>query len=77
MPLFFFAGVAACVGSWLPGDSWGNWLMRRCTRLHRPVFYYLAFWVAALAILRSFLPEHLYEPVGGACQPCDTPAAIV
>jgi hypothetical protein len=80
MPLFFFAGVAACVDS--PpqaggppacegsaprhaGDSWGNWLMRRCTRLYRPVFYYLAFWISALAILRYFLPEHVYEPVAG------------
>ncbi len=67
MPLFFFAGVAACVNSapMAPGDSWGNWLMRRCTRLYRPVFYYLAFWISALAILRYFLPEHVYEPVAG------------
>ncbi|MDX1886454.1 acyltransferase [Mycolicibacterium sp. 120270] len=65
MPLFFFAGVAACVDSWTPGQSWGNWLMRRCTRLYRPVFYYLAFWFSALAILRYFLPEHVYEPVAG------------
>lgn len=65
MPLFFFAGVAACVDSWTPGQSWGSWLMRRCTRLYRPVFYYLAFWISALAILRYFLPEHVYEPVAG------------
>lgn len=65
MPLFFFAGVAACVDSWTPGQSWGNWLMRRCTRLYRPVFYYLAFSISALAILRYFLPEHVYEPVAG------------
>jgi hypothetical protein len=65
MPLFFFAGVAACVDSWHSGDSWGNWLMRRCTRLYRPVFYYLAFWISALAILRYFLPEHVYDPVAG------------
>src|SRR3954471_3296243 len=80
MPLFFFAGVAACIdtppqaggppareGS-APrhsGDSWGNWLMRRCTRLYRPVFHYLAFWISALAILRYFLPEHVYDPVAG------------
>ncbi len=65
MPLFFFAGVAACVDSWRSGDSWGNWLMRRCTRLYRPVFFYLAFWISALALLRYFLPEHVYEPVAG------------
>jgi fucose 4-O-acetylase-like acetyltransferase len=51
MPLFFFASVATSVDSWHSGDSWGNWLMRRCTRLYRPVFYYLAFWISALAIL--------------------------
>lgn len=65
MPLFFFAGVAASIDTWKPGQSWGDWLMRRCTRLYRPVFYYLAFWVSTLAILRFFLPEHVYEPVAG------------
>ncbi|HET6734641.1 acyltransferase family protein [Mycobacterium sp.] len=65
MPLFFFAGVAACVDSWRPGISWGNWLMRRCTRLYRPVFYYLAFWAVTLVALHEVLPEHVYEPVAG------------
>jgi hypothetical protein len=65
MPLFFFAGVAACVTSWTPGTGWGNWLMRRCTRLYRPVFYYLAFWGVTLVTLRLVLPEHVYEPVAG------------
>ena len=65
MPLFFFAGVAACIDSWTPGTSWGNWLMRRCTRLYRPVFYYLVFWWVALAVLSIVLPEHVYEPVAG------------
>ncbi|MEU9806483.1 acyltransferase [Mycobacterium sp. NPDC050853] len=65
MPLFFFAGVAASVGSWKPGTSWGSWLMHRCTRLYRPVFYYVGFWAAALLILRQILPLHVYEPVAG------------
>jgi hypothetical protein len=65
MPLFFFAGVAACIDSSTPGTSWGNWMMRRCTRLYRPVFYYLAFWWVALALLSAVLPEHVYEPVAG------------
>jgi hypothetical protein len=65
MPLFFFAGVAASIESWTPGTSWGNWLMRRCTRLYRPVFYYLAFWGVTLVALRVVLPEHVYEPVAG------------
>jgi hypothetical protein len=65
MPLFFFAGVAAAIESWKPGSSWGNWLMRRCTRLYRPVFYYLAFWWVTLAVLSTLLPEHVYEPVAG------------
>lgn len=74
MPLFFFAGVAASVQSWRPGlspravpavQSWGGWLLKRCTRLYRPVFFYLAFWTVTLAVLRSVLPEHVYEPVAG------------
>lgn len=64
MPLFFFAGVAASVGSHQP-SSWGGWLLKRCTRLYRPVFYYLAFWTVALVVLRQVLPEHVYEPVAG------------
>jgi len=65
MPLFFFAGAAAGVTSWQPGTSWGGWLMRRCTRLFRPVFYYLAFWAVTLTALHSVLPVHVYEPVAG------------
>ncbi|KAB7761666.1 acyltransferase family protein [Mycolicibacterium mucogenicum] len=65
MPLFFFAGVAASVGSYGSGTSWGGWLLKRCTRLYRPVFYYLAFWAAALLILKPLLPIHVYEPVAG------------
>ncbi len=65
MPLFFFAGTAAGVASWRPGASWGGWLMRRCVRLYRPVFYYLAFWAVALAGLRPILPEHVYDPIAG------------
>jgi len=73
MPLFFFAGVAASIDSppqaggapRRPNSGWGGWLMRRCTRLYRPVFYYLAFWWVALALLSTVLPEHVYEPVAG------------
>ncbi|MDT0400131.1 acyltransferase family protein, partial [Streptomyces edwardsiae] len=45
--------------------SWGGWLLKRCTRLYRPVFYYLAFWTVTLAVLRFVLPEHVYEPIAG------------
>jgi hypothetical protein len=65
MPLFFFAGVAASAQSWVPGNSWGNWLLKRCTRLYRPVFYYLAFWTVALMVGHRALPVHVYEPVAG------------
>jgi hypothetical protein len=65
MPLFFFAGVAASVQSWRPGTTWGGWLLKRCTRLYRPVFYYLAFWGVTLAALKFVLPVHVYEPVAG------------
>jgi hypothetical protein len=65
MPLFFFAGAAASAASWRPGTSWGGWLMKRCTRLFRPVFWYLGFWALTLAVLHPVLPVHVYEPIAG------------
>jgi hypothetical protein len=65
MPLFFFAGAAACVSSWRPGTNWGGWLMKRCARLFRPVFYYLAFWAVALAALYPVLPQPIYRMIAG------------
>jgi fucose 4-O-acetylase-like acetyltransferase len=65
MPLFFFAGAAACLTSWQPGTSWGSWLMTRCTRLFRPVFYYLGFWAATLYLLHPLVPQHVYDPIAG------------
>jgi hypothetical protein len=65
MPLFFFAGAAACLTSWRPGTNWGSWLMKRCTRLFRPVFYYLGFWAIALTVLYPLLPQHVYQPIAG------------
>lgn len=65
MPLFFFAGVAASVSGWAPGSSWGDWLLRRCTRLYRPVFYYLGFWTVALVVLRCLVPVDVYRPIAG------------
>ena len=65
MPLFFFAGAAASIGSYRPDTSWGGWLLKRCTRLYRPVFYYLAFWAVALVVLHDVLPVHVYEPIAG------------
>ena len=65
MPLFFFAGAAASATSWKPGISWGGWLMKRCTRLFRPVFWYLAFWAVTLVALQRVLPVHVYEPIAG------------
>ena len=65
MPLFFFAGVAASVGSFRAGASWGGWLLKRCTRLYRPVFYYLAFWAVALVVLRHLVPIRVYQSIAG------------
>ncbi|NTY58197.1 acyltransferase family protein [Mycolicibacterium sphagni] len=65
MPLFFFAGAAASMASWRPDVSWGQWLMKRCARLFRPVFYYLTFWAVALTVLHKVLPPHVYDPVAG------------
>lgn len=63
MPLFFFAGVAASAHTY--GGAWGGWLLKRCTRLYRPVFYYLAFWTMALMVAHRALPVHVYEPIAG------------
>lgn len=67
MPLFFFAGVASSVESYRnkAAGNWGGWLLKRCTRLYRPVFYYLAFWAATLMILHRVAPVHVYEPIAG------------
>lgn len=68
MPLFFFAGAAASLTSWRPEQpdlSWGGWLMKRCTRLFRPVFYYLAFWALTLTILHRVLPIRVYQSIAG------------
>lgn len=65
MPLFFFAGAAACLTSWQPGTNWGSWLMTRCIRLFRPVFYYLGFWAAALYLLHPLVSQHVYDPIAG------------
>lgn len=65
MPLFFFAGAAGCLTSWRPGTNWGDWLLKRCSRLFRPVFYYLGFWAIALILLYPVLPQHVYQPVAG------------
>src|SRR6202012_3647703 len=65
MPLFFFAGVAACEASWRPGTNWGGWLLKRCGRLFRPVVYYFAFWAVARTGLSTVLPQHFSEPIAG------------
>ena len=66
MPLFFFAGVAASVDSYRGNQgNWGTWLLKRCTRLYRPVFSYLAFWAVALLVLQRIVPVHVYEPIAG------------
>ncbi|SCX31875.1 acyltransferase family protein [Mycolicibacterium fluoranthenivorans] len=67
MPLFFFAGVASSVTSYHNNSAgdWGAWLFKRCTRLYRPVFSYLAFWAVALMALHRVAPVHVYEPIAG------------
>lgn len=58
MPLFFLAGGAAGAYGWRDGTSWGTWLFTRSQRLCRPVFWYLAAWVAGLLVVRVVLgPE--------------------
>lgn len=67
MPLFFFAGGAAAAYGWHPGTPWGSWLVRRAQRLCRPVFWYLAFWSAALVVARLILGDASADRLGREC----------
>ncbi|MDF2826536.1 MAG: acetyltransferase, partial [Mycobacterium sp.] len=64
MPLFFLAGGAAGAYGWHQGSSWGTWLVTRAQRLCRPVFWYLAFWVAALMVARLILGPRSADALG-------------
>ncbi|WP_049773345.1 acyltransferase family protein [Segniliparus rotundus] len=57
MPLFFFAGGAANVGSWHEGASWGGWLFARCQRLYRPALWFVAAIVLLLLVCERFVPS--------------------
>ncbi|MGW0160876.1 acyltransferase family protein [Mycobacterium sp. NPDC003323] len=67
MPLFFFAGGAAGAYGWHPGTSWGSWLVSRAQRLCRPVFWYFAFWTAALVVARVLLGDASADRLGREC----------
>ena len=65
MPLFFFAGAAACVTSWRTGANWGG-------LAHEPLHPAVPTGVLLLRVLGcrtdravSALPQHVYEPVAG------------
>jgi hypothetical protein len=64
MPLFFLAGGAAGAYGWHPGSAWGSWLVARAQRLCRPVFWYLAFWAAALVVARLLLGAESADALG-------------
>jgi surface polysaccharide O-acyltransferase-like enzyme len=64
MPLFFLAGGAAGAYGWRSGRTWGTWLFTRAQRLCRPVFWYLAFWVAALFVARAVLGADSADALG-------------
>ncbi|GAB3010410.1 acyltransferase family protein [Mycobacterium bourgelatii] len=67
MPLFFFAGGAAGAYGWRAGTSWGTWLFARAQRLCRPAFWYLAVWVAALAVVGVTLGSESAAALGREC----------
>jgi hypothetical protein len=67
MPLFFLAGGAAGAYGWHDGTPWGTWLFTRAQRLCRPVFWYLAAWVAGLAVVRMTLGAESAAGVGREC----------
>ncbi|ERG69308.1 acyltransferase family protein [Segniliparus rugosus] len=56
MPLFFFAGGAASVGSWHEGASWGGWLLARCQRLYRPTLWFIAVILLLVLVCQQFVP---------------------
>ncbi|KUI31964.1 acetyltransferase [Mycobacterium sp. IS-1742] len=64
MPLFFLAGGAAGAYGWHPGTAWGAWLFTRAQRLCRPVFWYLAAWVAGLLVVRVLLGAKSADALG-------------
>ncbi|MGL6233735.1 MAG: acyltransferase family protein [Segniliparus sp.] len=57
MPLFFFAGGAASLGSWQSGASWGGWLLARCQRLYRPTLWFVAAIFLLVLICQQFVPQ--------------------
>ena len=65
LPLFFFAGAASSAMGYTPGTNWGGWLLRRAQRLYRPVFYYVAAWVVALAVLQQFAAHQVQRQIAG------------
>ncbi|MCV6967210.1 acetyltransferase [Mycobacterium intermedium] len=67
MPLFFFAGGAAGAYGWRVGTPWGIWLFTRAQRLCRPAFWYLAVWVAALAVAGMTLGPESAAALGREC----------
>jgi hypothetical protein len=67
MPLFFLAGGAAGAYGWRRGTAWGTWLFTRAQRLCRPVFWYLAFWTAALVVAAKILGADSAEGLGAEC----------
>jgi surface polysaccharide O-acyltransferase-like enzyme len=64
MPLFFLAGGAAAAYGYRAGTPWGSWLFTRAQRLCRPVFWYLAFWSAALLVTRVVLGGESADRLG-------------
>ncbi|KUI35717.1 acyltransferase [Mycobacterium sp. GA-2829] len=64
MPLFFLAGGAAGAYGWHDGRRWGAWLFTRAQRLCRPVFWYLAVWVAGLLLVRLILGAESADALG-------------
>lgn len=64
MPLFFLAGGAAGAYGWHAGTPWGAWLFARAQRLCRPVFWYLAAWVAGLLVVRVLLGPESADALG-------------
>jgi hypothetical protein len=69
MPIFFLVGGYTNAISWTSaigrGESYGDWLRARCTRLLRPALWFVAFWtVLPIVAVAIALPSNMAR-VGG------------
>jgi fucose 4-O-acetylase-like acetyltransferase len=69
MPIFFLVGGYTNAISWASatrrGESYGDWLRARCTRLLRPAIWFVAFWTALPILAVAIALPSSMARVGG------------